>query len=284
MSTVGEELDWAREKFQPLSDTPYLDAQVLLSHVMEVPRSWLLAHPEARVLPEFETAFRRDAARYRRGEALPYILGWWEFYGRRFRVTPEVLIPRPETELLVEIGLERLWSISQSPQVLDVGTGSGCIAISLAAERSEACVVAVDISLGALRVAQENARWHGVSDRVHILQADLTAPLSGRFDLLCANLPYIPSGRLHDLKVGRREPHLALDGGPKGVGAIRRLLATARLLMKSKGRILLEISPEQHQGVLAYVDRETPLSLVKVHQDLAGHDRLIELGVGGQGA
>jgi release factor glutamine methyltransferase len=284
MSTVGEALDWARGKFQPLSETPYLDAQVLLSHVMKVPRSWLLAHSEARVLPQFEAAFRRGAERYGRGEALPYILGWWEFYGRRFRVSSEVLIPRPETELLVEIALGGLRSISPSVQVLDVGTGSGCIAISLAAERGGADVVAVDISLGALRVAQENARWHGVLDRVHMLQADLTAPLCGQFDLICANLPYIPSGRLRDLKVGRREPKLALDGGPEGMGAIRRLLATAPFLMKSKGRILVEIDPEQRQGLLAYVDRETPLSLVKVHRDLAGHDRLIELGVGGQEA
>jgi release factor glutamine methyltransferase len=284
MSTVGEALDWARWKFQPLSDTPYLDAQVLLSHVMDVPRSWLLAHSEARVLPQFEAAFRRDAERYRRGEALPYILGWWEFFGRRFWVSPDVLIPRPETELLVEIALERLRSISPSAQVLDVGTGSGCIAISLAAERSEAYVVAVDISLDALRVAKANACWHGVSDRVHMLQTDLTASLSGQFDLICANLPYIPSGRLHDLMVGRKEPQLALDGGLEGMGAIRRLLVTAPHLIKPKARILVEIDSEQRLGVLAYVDRETPLSLVKVHQDLAGHDRLIELRVGGRGA
>lgn len=282
-STVGEALNWARGICQQLSETAYLDAQLLLSHAMEKPQSWLLAHSEARIPPQSEAAFRRAVERYRQGQALPYILGWWEFYGRRFQVSPEVLIPRPETELLVEVALEHLRGIGRSARVLDVGTGSGSIAISLAAESESATVVAVDISAGALRVAQKNARDHAVSDRVHLIQADLVATLTGRFDLICANLPYIPSERLQWLPVGGREPRLALDGGVQGMMTIRRLMANAPARTKSGGRILVEIGPDQRAEMMACLQDEAPGSRVRVHQDLAGLDRLIELEVKGQG-
>ena len=257
------------------SDTPNLDTQLLLSEVLGRTRTWVLAHPEVKLEETQEQTFLRDLSRCEAGEALPYVLGWWEFFGRRFQLNPEVLIPRPETELLIE---EALFFLSNHPgerMAIDVGTGCGCIAVTLAVEVPNLYLVATDLERGALRVARKNALDHHVLPRVWFLQADLLSLLNASFDLICANLPYIPTEDLPDLVVAEREPRIALDGGEDGTQVIQRLMTQIPGLLKPHGRILLEIGADQAKAIHTIAQKTFPSSTIEVHQDLAGRDRLV---------
>lgn len=206
---------------------------------------------------------------------LPYLLGEWEFYGRRFLVTPEVLIPRPETELLVELATA-FGKEKKRFSVIDIGTGSGVIAVSLAAALPEARVIASDISMAALKVARENAHLHR-QDRISFIQSDLIAPFKGQFDLICANLPYIPSRTLEKLDVAKSEPLLSLDGGASGLELIEKLLWQAKMNLADGGMILLEI--ESSLGGESQDTAKTimPEANLRLHQDLSGKDRVLEI-------
>jgi release factor glutamine methyltransferase len=273
---VTVHLSAVQERLHGLSDTPTLDAQVLLAHILDKPRTWVLAHPES-VLP-IDAAQRLAAAvkRMESGEPLPYVLGQWEFYGLPFYVTHDTLIPRPETELLVERALSWLRSTGCT-RVADVGTGSGCIAITLAVHRFDAELTAIDISSEALAVAQRNAERHGVSGRIRWLQSDLLPPKGQPFDLICANLPYIPSTLLNGLQVARYEPHLALDGGPDGLALIRGLLAGALYRLAPQGALLLEIEASQGEAARQLARERFPQARIRIVPDLAGHDRLLSI-------
>jgi release factor glutamine methyltransferase len=273
-ATVGATWLGARHALLEHSDTPGLDAQLLLSEVMNRERSWLLAHPEAPLESNQLDAFSAALRRCLEGEALPYVLGWWEFYGRRFAIHPGVLIPRPETELLVEHALAFLENHAHGV-ALDVGTGSGCIAITLAIETPQLRLAATDLEETALQTASKNAKQFGVEDRIGFVRSDLVSALSGRFALICANLPYIPSGRLPGLAVARKEPQAALDGGPDGMVWIRALLQELPRLLADGGRALFEIDAEQADGVLAETGRALPEAQARVLPDLAGKDRLL---------
>jgi release factor glutamine methyltransferase len=254
------------------------DLQLLLAHVLNRPRTWILAHPEAELNLEQLTAFESALGRLQAGEPLPYILGHWEFYGLDFLVTPDVLIPRPETEHLVETALQ---SAIRNPQsaILDVATGSGCIAIALAIHLPGAHITATDISSAALTVAQANALRHCISDRIEFVQADLLETFKRShvhtFDLLTANLPYIPTSTLHGLEVYGKEPTLALDGGPDGLDLIHRLLAAAPGVLAPGGLALLEIEATQGENAQALARQHFPAAQIRVLTDLAGHDRLL---------
>lgn len=262
------------------SDTPRLDAEVLLAHVLGVNRAWVLAHPEAGLSPPQELEFYRGVERLHAGEPLAYLLGRWEFYGLEFWVNPHTLIPRPETELLVEAALDWLRSGPSRPRAIDVGTGSGCIAVSLACHHPTLHIYAVDVNPGALQVARRNAGRHRVARRVHCLQADLIAPFWGTCDLICANLPYIPSAGLQALRVARHEPRLALDGGPDGLRVIRRLLEQAPARLAVPGLLLLEIESTQGPAVVNLAANAFPHARVDLLADLAGHDRLVVVKTG----
>ncbi len=273
-------------RLSAVSETAILDAQVLLAHILDQPRTWVVAHPEAEISPEAQERLNAAVQRLADGEPLPYILGFWEFYARRFEVTPQVLIPRPETELLVEHALRWLRRFPLRRWVADVGTGSGCIAISLAAEIQDLQIVATDISLPALRVARRNAIRHGVHERVHLLQCDLLPlPPSGfayhRFDLICANLPYIPTPLLRQLRVARYEPLLALNGGPDGLNLIRRLLKLAPAWLAPGGMLLMEIEASQGAALLSLAYDMFQSAQIRLHTDLAGQDRLLEVVING---
>ncbi len=282
MTTVGVQIETIAKRLSPVSETAVLDAQVLLAHVLDKPRTWVVAHPEAEIPPEYQERLNEAVQRLEEGEPLPYILGYWEFYARRFEVTPQVLIPRPETELLVEHALHWLHRFPRRRWVADVGTGSGCIAVSLAAEIRDVQIVATDISLPALRVARRNAIRHGVQDRVHLLQCDLL-PLPPtdfayhRFDLICANLPYIPAPILMQLTVARHEPLLALNGGPDGLNLIRRLLKLAPAWLAPGGMLLMEIEASQGAAVLSLAYDTFESARIQLHTDYAGRDRLLEV-------
>jgi release factor glutamine methyltransferase len=271
------------------SDTPELDAQVLLAHLLRKPRSWLLAHPEAAaprgLLAVLEAAVRRLEG----GEPLPYVLGAWEFFGLSFVVTPDVLIPRPETELLVERALDWLRAHPKKRRVLDVGTGSGCIAVALAVHLPDLHVLATDISAGAIEVARSNAARLGVGGRVEFVQCDLLPCVDREprstvhglppYDLIVANLPYIPTRTLHKLPIYRREPTLALDGGKDGLDIVRRLLAAAPEVLARGGMMLLEIEASQGAKALSLAFDAFSEAEIHLHQDLAGRDRLMKITI-----
>ena len=303
METVSHRLKEITDILTSASETPALDAQVLLAYILEKPRAWLLAYPEAELSPKQEKQLLQTVQRLQNGEPLPYILGHWEFFGLDFIVTPAVLIPRPETELLIEQALEWLRSRPSAHIAADIGTGSGCIAVSLAVHASNLHFLATDLSLAALEIARLNARRHKVADQIDFLQADLLKPLNVErltdtnnpltdtnnpladriypptFNLIIANLPYIPTSTLLDLAVYGREPSQALDGGPDGLGLIRRLLADAPRVLAPGGLLLLEI--ENRQGPIAKLLAQNafPYANVSVIPDLAGHDRLVRIEI-----
>ncbi len=275
LPTVGAVLRRMGRELALVSDSARLDAQTLLAHVLGRPRSWLLAHPEAPLSAPQNAELEAKRAQLLQGTPLPYLLGEWEFFGRKFSLTPAVLIPRPETELLVGYALAWLAAHPGRRLAADVGTGSGCIAVCLAAEVADLEVVASDLSHAALKVAASNAGLHQVQRRLHMVQADLLPPVARRFDLVCANLPYIPSERLRGLAVFEREPLAALDGGPDGLQVLRRLMANARASLAGGGLLLAEIDAEQAAAVRKLAGRLFPRARIEVHRDLAGLDRML---------
>lgn len=266
-----------------LPGLPRLDAQLLLAYVLSRSRAWVIAHPEAKLDPEQQAHLVASLTQLESGVPLPYILGHWEFYGLDFLVTPDVLIPRPETELLVETA--RRW-LQEHPHVdlaVDVGTGSGCIAVSLAVHQAALRLLAIDRSHAALIVARRNARAHQVADRITFLQSDLLSffacgkGVGERIDLLLANLPYIPTQTLHNLPIFGKEPAGALDGGPDGLDLVRVLLLQAQDCLAPGGLALLEIESGQGAAALALGRRYFPAAQVQVLPDLAGLDRLLAI-------
>ena len=259
------------------------EGQVLLAHIMGRSRSWLLAHPEVSLTPEQEQSLETAVRQREAGVPLPYILGHWEFFGLDFNVSPEVLIPRPETELLIETALA--WARTHPPlgpcyRFIDIGTGSGIIPVTLAVHVPSAEITAIDISPAALAVARQNAEKHGVEGRIRFIKADLLEysifnnSNTRIFDVLTANLPYIPTETLKTLEIFGREPTLALDGGPDGLQLIRRLLDDITARTVSARLILLEIENRQGAAVEALARQHFRAADIEIKKDLAGHDRL----------
>jgi release factor glutamine methyltransferase len=228
-AAVRDALAWATSILTAAGvPSPRLDAEVLLAHVLGATRAHLYAAPEQKLLPAQREAYAAVVVRRREREPVPYITGRREFYALDFAVDRRVLIPRPETELLVERALESV--AHDAPlRLADIGTGSGIVAISLAVHLPQVRVYATDASADALQVATANAARHGVADRVHLLRGELLDPLPVPVHLIVANLPYVPSDVLPtlDRDVVDYEPLAALDGGPDGLTHIRRLLDDA---------------------------------------------------------
>lgn len=271
MATIKSALTDAKARLSVSSTTDGLDAQVLLCEVLNVNRAYLLAHPERELTPSETARYEAFISRREQGEPVAYILGYRGFYDREFKVTPDVLIPRPETELLLEGAL----AFAQGHQIttaVDVGTGSGALVVTFAALVPSIEVHAVDVSAGALAVAQDNAAVHGVE--ITFWQGDLLTPLienGVKVDLIMANLPYIASDEVPTLEVSRYEPTLALDGGADGLALIRRLLAQAPQVMRPGGLMLLEIGADQGTAMHELVPNAT------IVQDYAGFDRIVRV-------
>ena len=270
-------------RLAPISDTPDLDASVLLAHILKKPRTWVMAHPELTLTPEQQKQVEDSLIQLESGEPFPYVLGHWEFFGLEFDVTPDVLIPRPETELLVEKAIAWLQASAVRRTVADVGTGSGVIAVSIALNVPDVQILATDISLEALEVARQNAIKFDVIDRIDFVQCDLlpyhidSLPTESHFDLICANLPYIPTDTLRQLPIFGREPSLALDGGPDGLDLIRRLLTMAPRWLAPNGMMLMEIEATRGIQALNMACDMFSEGIIHLHQDLAGRDRLLEI-------
>jgi release factor glutamine methyltransferase len=272
--TVLRLLRWTADYFAGRGiDNPRLDAELLLANTLGLDRVGLYVNFE-RPLQGSELAAFREQVRRRAGrEPLAYILGKAEFWSLPLKVTPAVLIPRPETELLVEESLARLPS---GGRVLDVGTGSGALAIALAHERPEFVVTAIDVSAAALEVAGENACSNEVAERICFLQQDLAALPAGPFDLVVANPPYIPVGELASLMPDVRdfEPHLALDGGADGLDAYRALARQAGSVLAPDGWLLVEVGIGQ-ATVVKQLFAGAGLAEIFAASDLAGIERVV---------
>ncbi len=263
------------------SPTPALDAQLWLAHVCGLSRAQLLARPERSVTREQAAQFEEGLARLAAGEPLPYLTGQAEFYGLTFHVTPATLIPRPETEHLVEAALA--FGRGRADLVMaDVGTGSGCIAVTLAILLPTIQVFATDASPAALIVAARNAAHHNVAERITFLQGHLLDPLPERVHLIAANLPYVADDEWADLPAGVREyePAGALRGGKQGLDLIDSLLREAPAALHPGGVILLEIGAAQGPAALALAQSHLPGAEVQLRPDYAGRDRLLVVQIG----
>jgi release factor glutamine methyltransferase len=284
MPQVSALLAQVVSQLSSVSNTPELDARVLLAQILDKPRTWLTAHPETPLTRSQLTTVEKAVSRLEAGEPLPYVLGHWEFFGLDLEISADVLIPRPETELMVERAIAWLMATRERRTIADVGTGSGCIAIAIAKSIPNAKLMATDISRPALEVARRNARRHNVAGRIDFIQCDLLPPhppdplpTDLHFDLICANLPYIPTRTLQGLDVYGREPTLALDGGADGLDIIRRLLRIAPEWLAPGGMILLEIEASQGMSAVSLAYDVFDKVEIRLHQDLAGHDRLLEI-------
>ena len=278
MSDVGAALTWATARLRAAGvDSPRLDAEILLAHVLSVDRPCILTHPERSLDAAESASYRQLIIRRTRHEPVAYLVGHQEFYRLDFFVSPAVLIPRPETELLVEAAIVLGCASQRRPWIVaDVGTGSGAIAVSLAVNVPHARVYATDISTEALAVAGENCRRHQVSGRVTLLRGHLLMPLPEPVDCIVANLPYVSSVEWKSLSTGIAvyEPRLALDGGPDGLARIGELLASAELYLRPGGAILLEIGATQG-AVVRLAESYFPQAQVDLLRDYAGLDRVV---------
>lgn len=255
------------------SESSRLDAELLLAHALKVRRLDLyLKFDRALTEPEL-AAYRALIARRGKGEPVAYLTGHKEFMGLDFEVTPAVLVPNPDTEVLVQRAVELAREWQRPLRVADVGTGSGCIAIAIAHYAGNTEVWASDLSGEAIEVATENASRLGVANRVHFERGDLLEPLPGDFDMICANLPYLASGKTLPAEV-IAQPAQALYAGAGGSAEITRLFIAAPARLRAGGCVLAELDP-------AIVDVVSPLAAKnfaaqRVHRDLAGHDRVLE--------
>lgn len=250
--TVRRLLEWTEDFLRKRQvEAPRLEAQILLAHALGCAKIDLYVRHDEEPAEDRRTAFREIIRKRAEGMPVAYLVGYREFYSLPFTVTPAVLIPRPETETLVMEALRRLRPL-EAPNVLDLGTGSGCIAISIARQHKTARVTAVDVSGPALAVASANAARHGVADRVTFVEGDLLAPVAGStFDLIVSNPPYIAHAEFPILDAGVRdfEPRSALDGGPDGLDFYRRIAAEAPKYLSAGGAVLVEIGATQDVAV-----------------------------------
>jgi release factor glutamine methyltransferase len=239
----------ARLAVSAQSSTARRDAELLLAHIMGLSRTHLLTHPEQPLTSSQLEAYYQAVERRAQSEPIQYITGTQEFYGLELAVSPAVLIPRPETEHLVESVLNIAPSQPGELRILDIGTGSGAIAIALAKHLPQAQIVATDLSEDALLVAQSNAKKHGVAGRISFVQCDLFPPDSGEFDMICSNPPYIADEEILETQVAAFEPSSALYAGPTGMEIYERLIPEASRVLRPTGSLLLEIGHGQSQSI-----------------------------------
>lgn len=275
---LGEVLTNAKQRIQPISSSASLDAQLLIAEVLDVNRSHIIAHPEKVLTPTQAESIEALIARRETGEPIAYILGRRGFYDREFIVTPDVLIPRPETEHLIESALDFAQTHQGLLTAVDVGTGSGAIACTFKGNCPSATVYATDISELALEVAQKNASMQAVD--VIFKQGDLLQPMIDdaiKLDLIMANLPYIETDEMQVLAVSQHEPHLALDGGADGLDLVRRLLTQVPQVATSDALILLEIGANQGEITAQLAQDILAPTVVSIIKDYAGHDRIVRI-------
>lgn len=275
--TLFEHVAATRKRFVSAGISPdeaALDARILAQKVLGWDAARLHTDGTQPAPPGFAEAFEALAARRAAREPIAYLTGIREFWNLDFEVSPAVLIPRPETEFIVEAVLDLFPGTKAPLAMCDAGTGSGCLAISIAKERPEARITATDISLAALEVARRNAARHGVADRIEFVEADLLGN-AGPFDLLVSNPPYVPEDERSAVppEVREYEPSAALFGGPDGLDVIRRLVAAAPAALSAGGWLLFEIGAGQAGPVRSLISSVAGLTMTEFRRDLQGIER-----------
>jgi len=282
MNTIKELVTWSTSELGAVSNSPRLDSEILLSEVVGRSRVILHAHPELEVLPDQEEKFRSFVARRKNRESVAGIIGKKEFFGLEFFVNSHVLIPRPETELLVELALKYCRSHQEKHlEILDLGTGSGCISValahSLAKENFSFQITSVDLSLEALQVARSNAERHRVLDRINFIESNWFSalPRGHSYNLILSNPPYIAEGKRSELPDISHEPEMALFSGEDGFRDLELILKTLPEYLPQDGMFLCEID----SSLVSYVDNlfKGTASNYKFHKDMAGMERVLEL-------
>jgi len=256
----------------------YLEADLFLMKALGLDRSRLYSSPERHVTTEERETLDHDLSRRLNGEPWPYICGYREFYGLQMRVGPRVFIPRPETELLVDLALELARTLPNDRQLLiaDVCTGSGAIAVALAVHLPQAVVYATDVSSSALEMARVNSQNHYVEGRIILLEGDLLDPVLGQVDIVVSNPPYVPQADMYHLtREVRAEPSIALDGGDDGLDVVRSLVPQALSKLRRPGGLVVEISPDQGEKVCALACSLAPEGSCTLHKDMAGRQRAV---------
>ncbi len=280
MPTIADTLKLASHQLRS-ADVPndLLDAQTLLAHALDKDRTYLIINFNEALADDLLTTYQSLINRRAAGEPLQYIVGQQEFYGLEFEVTPAVLIPRPETELIIEETLRLAASLAE-PVIIDVGTGSGCIAVTLARELETARVIATDISAAALQVARRNADKHELLERVEFIETDLLNGVLVKADFIVSNPPYIAPHEIPTLQREVRdwEPHHALTDFGDGLQFYRRLLDEAPAYLKPKGYLIFEMGYQQAETIKAFVDR-TVWSEAKALRDWQGIERTLVLAL-----
>ena len=275
--TRGEALKRARELLaRHRVEDAALEAEVLLRHTLKIDRAQLLSEPDRELKQKQADTYRTFIKRRIKGEPSAYIIGHREFFGLDFHVDKHVLIPRPETELLVEQAILREKKY-KNPVIVDVGTGSGAIAVSLAKNLPDAEIYAVDISKAALKVAGRNCLAHGVENRVKLLRGDLLEPIKTQVDIILANLPYVRTSDIPLVSTNGFEPSLALDGGADGMDVVKRLCVQAKDRLHPAGCLLLEIGSGHSQRISDILQELYPVATIKILPDLSGIARVVSL-------
>jgi release factor glutamine methyltransferase len=279
MTTKISLQSWANQSIQKLkqSETPALDVQVVMAFALGQSREWLVTHFNDLLTEEQLSILNSLMQRLQNGEPVAYITGKRSFYGLDFFVSPDVLIPRPETELLVEEAISWLEAHPTRRTAVDVGTGSGILAITLTDRFPDLQMVAVDISQPALEIAEKNAIYNHLEGRIEWLKNDLLSDLSKKVDLIVANLPYIPTDTLKSLDVSRYEPRLALDGGAEGLDLINKMLDQSTEIIRAKGLILLEIEATQEKQATESARKRYPAAKIDCLFDYANFPRIIKI-------
>ena len=271
LTTIQTALSEAARTLSEVSESPRLDAETLLAWALNAERSYLFTHPEEQLVDGPASEFCNAIERRKKGEPVAYITGCKEFWSMQLKVSCDTLVPRPETETLVEQALQRIPQ-DRDCRVLDLGTGSGAIAIAIASERPKTAVVATDSSCAALIVAKENASLHKLQN-ISFLEGDWTEPVSGeKFDLVVSNPPYV-SDDDPALDMLRYEPRTALTAGADGLIAIQRIANDAKAVIKPNGSLLLEHGIEQSDTVATILE-ENGWTDIECVIDLAGHPRV----------
>lgn len=279
--TVLKLLQWTTDYFQRNNvPEPRTSAEVLLAHVLAEDRLFLYLNYDRPMETSELAAYRACIKRRLGGEPNQYITGLQEFWSLPLRLSPDVLIPRPETEVLVEAVLEFLDKADPNVDILDLGTGSGAIAIALARELPAARIVATDLSMAALQLAQENAKLNQVDERILFVRGDMFAAIPGasqKFKVVVTNPPYISHAEISELprEIRDFEPHHALEGGPDGLAAIRLIIAEAHTVLYQAGALFMEMGADQTESVSALVRDSQRYESYRIIKDYSGLDRVL---------
>lgn len=271
---------WRAEKLKKCAwkgDLSSIEINAILCHTLDKSLDWCLRNPHEMISLDDLHRLEEKIDRLLAGEPLAYLTGMQEFYGNKFYVNPEVLIPRPESEMLVDLALSWLSAHPES-EIVEVGCGSGAVIISILKQIHTCRGFGLDISLPALRVAKKNCKSHKVKS-LNLAQMDALQSLSYRFDLIIANLPYIPTAKLDKLEELKYEPRIALDGGEDGLIVIRKLIQKIPDHIRKPGLIILEIQYDQGKIIQTMLEDLFPYGKVAILKDLANHDRVVKLEI-----